>query len=293
MENSLLSKFAFWQKKHDRVNLGVYINAATVTFFQRDGDAIPFSLAIDGNNWSALFKALTDKIPAPHLQLVLSEDFYQLLVVDKPMVEPEELHQALVWSIKDMVSEPVELLHLDYFEAPESTTNKVTVVVVNRAWLQELVKAAAQHDVTIAGISIEEMAISNYGAEDKLAHMVLCHKPGSELLLTVVKQGQLYMQRRIRGFSQIDKVSSQDLQLGVADNLSLELQRSMDYFESQLRQAPVASIGLLMGGEHQLLAQLLAKNFDQGVEVIACDRVQDKLAQWALNELERQTEELV
>ncbi|MXR69296.1 MSHA biogenesis protein MshI [Shewanella sp. JBTF-M18] len=290
MENSLLSKFAFWQTKHDRVDLGVYLNAAAVTFFKRDSGT-SFSLPLSGDDWSGVFEALTDKIPAPHLQLVLSEDFYQLMVVDKPMVEPEEMHQALIWSIKDMVSESVESLHLDYFELPESTNNKVTVVAVNRAMLQALVKAADKHDVTIAGISIEEMAISNYGAEDKLAHMVLCHKPGSELLLTVVKQGQLYMQRRIRGFSQIDRVSSQDLKLNVADNLSLELQRSMDYFESQLRQAPVASIALLMGGECQMLAQLLSKNFDQAVEVIACDQVQDKLAQWALAELERQTEE--
>lgn len=95
MENSLLSKFAFWQTKHDRVDLGVYLNAAAVTFYNRDGDP-SFSLPLSGDDWSGVFQALTDKIPAPNLQLVLSEDFYQLLVVDKPMVQPEEMHQALI-----------------------------------------------------------------------------------------------------------------------------------------------------------------------------------------------------
>ena len=39
--------------------------------------------------------------------------------------------------------------------------------------------------------------------------------------------------------------------MGMVDNLSLEIQRSMDYFESQLRQAPIKSIYLIIDTLHQ------------------------------------------
>ncbi|QYJ86499.1 MSHA biogenesis protein MshI [Shewanella mesophila] len=282
MENNLLSKFAFWQKKHNRVDLGVYINTNGMTVYQED---LPLrQIPLTKQDWRGAFQNLVAQVPGAHLQIVLSADYYQLLVVDKPAVDDEEIGQALQWSIKDMVSKPIAELHLDYFESPQSNNNKLTVVVVDRQMMSDLALAAQQCDVAIAGISIEEMAISNLSENENLAKLVLSHEPNHELKLTVIKQGKLYMQRSVRGFNQIDVVSADDLRLGIADNLSLELQRSMDYFESQLRQAPVASIELLMDGAKEELARLLSANFDQQVNIIQCTGVADKFAELAFAE---------
>lgn len=63
---------------------------------------------------------------------------------------------------------------------------------------------------------------------------------------------------------------------GMADDLSLELQRSMDYFESQLHQAPVSSIELLINGQAEKLAELISVNFNQEVNAIIAESVEAK-----------------
>jgi MSHA biogenesis protein MshI len=283
MENNLLSKFAFWQKQHNRIDLGVYINTHELIVYQA-GISNLRHIPLTKQDWLTAFEILVVSTPWVNVQVVLSGDYYQLLVVDKPPVDDEEMAQALQWAIKDMVSKPVAELHLDYFESPQANSNKLTVVVVERQIISALAQAAQQCDVGISGISIEEMAISNLSVDDHLAKLVLSHEPNHELKLTVIKHGQLYMQRSVRGFNQIDTVTADDLHLGVADNLSLELQRSMDYFESQLRQAPVASIELLMGGAREELGRLLSANFDQQVNIVQCQRVADKFAELAFAE---------
>ena len=48
------------------------------------------------------------------------------------------------------------------------------------------------------------------------------------------------------------------MKIAVVDNLSLEIQRSMDYFESQLRQAPVKKIYVSLNTIHQAaLAEMI------------------------------------
>ena len=48
--------------------------------------------------------------------------------------------------------------------------------------------------------------------------------------------------------------------MGVGDTLSVEVQRSMDYFESQLRQAPVRKIYLSLDSPHQgTIAELMTQ----------------------------------
>jgi MSHA biogenesis protein MshI len=54
----------------------------------------------------------------------------------------------------------------------------------------------------------------------------------------------------------------------VIDNLSLEIQRSMDYFESQLRQAPVKKVYVYLDTVHQYaLAEMLTQIIFIPVEV--------------------------
>ncbi|MCE9679778.1 MSHA biogenesis protein MshI [Shewanella sp. AS1] len=285
-----MKRLAFWQKKHKRVDIGVYVTSERLTLSHADESAPLEQISFAGQDWYAALAILAQRLPGAHLQIVLNSAFYQLLVVDKPAVEAAEIPQALVWSIKDMVARPVNTLHFDYFEPPESTQNKLNLVVVEREFLSEMAQAAEKYGLVISTVSIEEMAISNLSVTESLAKLVLLHEPNQELKLIIVKQGQLFMQRTVRGFNQIDKVSGEDLRLGVADSLSLELQRSMDYFESQLRQAPVAEIALLMGGDTGVLAELLAAHFYQKVAIVPCASVGEQLAKLACLESKHQQE---
>ncbi|MGL4895871.1 MAG: MSHA biogenesis protein MshI [Shewanella sp.] len=304
MDNGLIGRLAFWRHKAASTDLGVYVCANKLWVYRpATASEAEHVQAFDwqGTQWQSAVAELARAFPGSRLQLVLGSERYQLCVTDKPNVAAQEWPQALIWSIKDMVSLPTAQIYLDYFESP-IPSNKLNVVVVDKGPLSELVQALHQQGLSVTGISIEELATSNLcrgdflsgalvGSElstsDSQARLVVTQHGGQELMLTVIKQGQLYMQRRVRGFSQLDKASVDELNYGLADNLSLEIQRSMDYFESQLRQAPVASIELLIDGAVKALAQLVSANFNQAVNVIDNSAVGATFARLAFSEFSR------
>jgi len=58
--------------------------------------------------------------------------------------------------------------------------------------------------------------------------------------------------------------------MGVIDALSLEIQRSTDYFERQLKQAPIKAIEILLPVEQEaFLARKLAENTNVEVKLFA------------------------
>ncbi|WP_394203827.1 MSHA biogenesis protein MshI [Shewanella waksmanii] len=292
MDKSLLNKLAFWKKAGQHVDVGLYLTETALHVYQASDEAHPeshYSFSYTKQPAEA-FAALQAALGPTRAQLVLNPSFYQLLLVDKPAVDSEEMNQALIWAVKDMVTTAVADIHVDYFEAPTQNSTKLTAVVAAKSQLSQLIQDANLHQLEIVGISIEELAASNLFVDDAQPKMVLCHLPEHELLLTVVRQGKLFMQRRVRGFSGLDKVTQQELGYGMADNLSLEIQRSMDFFESQLRQSPVASIELVMGGPAQALAQLLSANFNQTVNVVATTSTDQLFAQLAYSEFARANE---
>lgn len=292
MDKRLINRLAFWQNKSTPIDLGVYVCTDKLwVYAPATANLAPQWLTFELQNqqWQTAFAALAHTFPNARLQMVLASGSYQLLVADKPNVNAEELPHALMWSIKDMVTIPVAQIHLDYFESP-LPSNKITVVVVAKDYLINIVEAIHGQGLRVAGISIEELAMTNLFIDDNQARLIVSHHTGQELLLTVVKQGQLYMQRRVRGFMQLDKTDVDQLHYGLADNLSLEIQRSMDYFESQLRQAPVASIELLADGAVDALAKLVSANFNQAVNVIDKSAVGARMAGLAFSELSRGVE---
>ncbi|MGS0693709.1 MSHA biogenesis protein MshI [Shewanella sp. 0m-4] len=289
MEESLLDKIQFWRKPAPTLALGVYVCADKISVFQASTaqtDAKAMTFSFSHHDWQQAFSQLVSEFGVAKIQIVLAADFYQLFLVDKPNVPVEELNAALLWSVKDLAAQPVTDIHLDYFESSKQTTNKVNVVVTEKSLLSSLLLAAKNAGLLICGVSIEEMAMSNL-FDDNQARLVLSHREGQELLLTVVRAGEVFMQRRVRGFLQIDKISAEDLAYGVADNLSLEIQRSMDYFESQLREAPVSSIELVMDGQCEHLASLISSNFNQSVTPHKGASVDATFAELALAETMR------
>ncbi|AZG71828.1 biogenesis protein MshI [Shewanella livingstonensis] len=290
MDNGFLSKLAFWQTSQLTGEVGVFIAGNSLWACKpQQGQLAPVisEFLVQKNNWSQAFDALKSQFGRVRVQLVLSQQYYQLLQVEKPNVEPSEVTQALIWSVKDMVSEPVTNIYLDYFESSFISSTKVNVVVSSRQFLTQLASACDDNGLQVAGISIEELALSHVLAHDNMAHMLVAHLPQQELLLLVVKAGEVLMQRRVRGFNHLNKATLEELKQGLADNLSLEIQRSMDYFESQLRQAPVGSISILAEGDSSSLANLVGANFNQKVLAVAHSGVPSLLAQLALQELAR------
>ncbi|MFT4925786.1 MAG: MSHA biogenesis protein MshI [Phenylobacterium sp.] len=197
---------------------------------------------------------------------------YQLLQIDKPAIPDEELGGALGWSIKDLVTIPQEDLVADFFHVAAKIPmqgDKVNVVVTSRKVIMPLINLFNKNKVELKGIVPEEMLVQNVVGGGDTASLLLSQQTNEEVALQIVKKHQLYFARKLRGFNRIHDYTAQELIDGLTDSLSLEIQRSMDYFESQLKQAPIKHILLALPTEHQsLIAEQITQHFPITVEIM-------------------------
>lgn len=205
--------------------------------------------------------------------LVLPGNRYQLLQIDKPAVDESELAAVLAWSIKDLVNVPHEDLVADYFNLPSMQTmqgEKLNVVVTSTKTIKPFIDLFVELKVNLAGIVPEEMVIRNVVNTRDEASLLLSQQQDEEATLQIVKNDEIYFARKLRGFNRIHQYTAQELVDGLIDTLSLEVQRSMDYLVSQLKQDPVKSVLLALPSEHQtLIAEQIAGHFAVDVTTMA------------------------
>lgn len=236
---------------------------------------------LPAQNWAEhLRKYVSDQgLDNTSTHVVLGPSHYQMIQVERPAVKASEINQALLWNVKDLVSFD-EPLRVDYFELPAQSAgaNKVNVAVMTESFANELISGIEHAGLQITSIGIGELALCNVIGESEEAVLTLMQEAGQEVCLNIVKQGQVYFSRRLRGYENLSTFSASELQMGVGDNLSVEIQRSMDYFESQLRQAPVKKILLALDSPIlDELATLLQNLTFMPVEVLVPNI--DKLAE--------------
>jgi MSHA biogenesis protein MshI len=214
---------------------------------------------------SAAIKAVAAKLPPDcRCTLVIPPERYMVLQIDKPAVPDDEISLALPWTIKDLVTLPDDDMVVDYLDLPlqnQLQGIKVNVVVSSKSWLADIVALFFQKKLQLICIQTEEWLARNLLPAKNQALMLVSHQPGQDLVVQILQQGNLCFSRRLRGFNRLDQYSLDELQQGVFDNLLLELQRSIDYFEGQLKQAPVKEIVLLLASPNQAgVVQLFAQN---------------------------------
>lgn len=133
-----------------------------------------------------------------------------------------------------------------------------------------MVATISDENLTIASITTEEFAFASLLPIQQDAVLLVCQQPNEEINLLIVKNGQLFFSRRLRGFAQIATKTEDELSMGVTDALSLEIQRSTDYFERQLKQAPIKAIEILLPVEQEaFLARKLSENTNVEVKLFA------------------------
>jgi MSHA biogenesis protein MshI len=195
--------------------------------------------------------------------LVLNEAQSQIVQIDKPSLPDAEMNSALKWQIKDLVSISPNNMVLDYYDAPilAGGKEKINVVCASLDELKKLVEATEQGAVKVNAITTQEFAFANLLAPKSDANLLVCQQPNEEIVLLIVKQNKIFFQRRLRGFSQIANKSAEELSFSVIDDIGLEIQRSTDYFERQLKQAPIKEIKVLLPIKlENLFIEKLAEN---------------------------------
>jgi len=207
------------------------------------------------------------------LNLVLAPEQYQVFQTERPAVEDSELAEAVRWKLGDLLEYPVEEAIIDTFDFPEDASrgrgSLINAVCARKSLLQEQVERVQEAGFRLMRIDVAELAMRNLMAPldpdaRGVALMLLREHNG---LLVFCRGETLYMARRIEvGLSSLRDASSQEQ---TVQSLALELQRSMDYYESQLRQVPPRTIHIAGQPAALPLAGMLSTNVT--AEVIDLD----------------------
>lgn len=230
------------------------------------------SIAIRENNYSDALNALSlEHGVKGQTYLVLSSSLSQIVQIDKPNIPDEELLPALKWQIKDLVSVAPENMLIDYYDGMKlGGVEKIHVVCTSLPDIKELTAPLLQEPFTLRSITTEEFAFTALVPEKNEASLIVCQQPGEEIVLIIVKEGKLSFHRRLRGFAHLAEKTESELTAGLVDNLSLEIQRSTDYFERQMKQAPIKSIEVLTPMANEaFLARKLSENTNVPVSLFA------------------------
>ncbi|WP_206485153.1 hypothetical protein [Thalassotalea sp. G2M2-11] len=227
-------------------------------------------LVVDGQ-YHQVIEKLSQKIANnSQCNLVLCASQNHIVQIDKPQVPEAEVNSAVKWQIKDLVSIAPEDMIVDYFDGPKLAggLEKINVVCADKNMLSQYITPLIEQGLSVDTITIEEFAFASLLPPQNEAKLLVCKQPGEGVLLLIVKNGDLYFHRRIRGLEQVELKSQEELDLSVIDSLSLEIQRSTDYFERQLKQAPIRSIEVLLPMEHEaFVARRLSENTDVTVNI--------------------------
>lgn len=180
--------------------------------------------------------------------LVLAHGDYQLLLVEAPDVPDADLRDAIRWRIKDLVSMPLENAVVDVFQLPadgvRGSKRMVYVVVAELNRIKSLIDMVRESELELEAIDIGEMALRNLsllqdeGGADARGVGFARITEGSGTV-SLYRGGNLYLSRQF----QINYRGGLLDELPL-DNLILEFQRSLDYYERQMGQAPPGVIYL-------------------------------------------------
>ena len=198
------------------------------------------------------------------LNLVLPPEQYQVFQTERPAVEESELASAVRWKLGDLLDYPVEEAIIDTFEFPEDASrgrgSLINAVCARKSLLQAQVDRVMEAGFRLRRIDVAELAMRNLmvplDPEARGVALLLLREHNG--LLVFCRGETLYMARRIEvGLSSLRDASSQE---HTVQSLALELQRSMDYYESQLRQVPPRTIFIAGQPAALPLAGMLSTN---------------------------------
>lgn len=188
---------------------------------------------------------------------IMPREDYQLMQVEAPDVPPAELRAAVRWRIKELIDFHVDDAVIDVFEIPGQRRGQARMMFAVAAHMNKvrerielLESAGARLDI----IDLEELALRNLatGLSEDGRGVVLLRFNEDHGLITICQGGSLFLTRRIDAgamglFSAAQQADPEHGDFGtelpmLLDGVALEIQRSLDYYDSHFSQPPVGSL---------------------------------------------------
>lgn len=178
---------------------------------------------------------------------------YNLLLVEAPDVQPEELRSAIRWRVKDLIDFHIDDAVVDVFEVPAHKAagkNKMMYAVVARSdRVKQLIDQLNNAGLHLNIIDIPELALRNISSmlPEDVGGVALIYVGQDQGLITITRQSTLYLSRMIKTGSaalpeSVLSVMDDESCQRWLDSIIIEVQRSMDYYESHFSQPQVSSL---------------------------------------------------
>jgi MSHA biogenesis protein MshI len=266
--------------------VGVYPRGACVVRVERDGGHTPSVTAFDFRPWddsddqSKLLARLAaaHKLDRARCTTLLDVSDYSLLLTEAPDVPIEELRSAIRWRVKDLIDFHINDASLDVFDLPgEKTTGRTRpmyAVAARSSAIQRRVDLLTGAGMNLDVIDIPELAQRNLAAllPEDTQGVVLLSFTAATGLLTITRQGELYLSRSMDiGHDAFAQSSDLAVQF---DHIVLEIQRSLDYYDSHFRQAPISHVVLApLAREAPGLVEHLRANLNVEISMMQLSRL--------------------
>lgn len=216
--------------------------------------------------------------------VVLHPSQYQLLLLDAPPdLNVEELREAMKWRVKDLISFDIETCFIDAFRLPDDAyrgrMHMVYTSVCQKDVIQELTKRIAKVGLNIWRIDISELALKNIttSTEENLNSAGLLWLHADTSYINLCQNDHLYLTRKFDSGVNTQQASNQTAMLNDhISSLILEIQRSLDYYESQLGKGSVSKIyttPIPVAEREREVLELLNQRFDVPFEQINLDDI--------------------
>ena len=186
--------------------------------------------------------------------LVLGLDEYQLFVLDKPFVRPEELDASLRWSLRSLVEFSVDQAVLSWMPIPfqetaENRTEKVYVAIAQKDLVNAKSEMFSAKLVGLQAVDVRETSRRNLSAliESSSGEPGVCMVVPEPLgvHLTVTHGGELYLDRFIREkMFDPQARNDQEAQDRQFDRVALEIERTFDFLKRKLSHVEVRQVAI-------------------------------------------------
>ncbi|NNF15770.1 MAG: hypothetical protein HKN70_03430 [Gammaproteobacteria bacterium] len=280
----------FRRKSTTKLRAGIAVDdeTAVLALVERDGAVSRLhNFAVStgsGRSWSALTDEVVDKVELRRVPVtaVVNESVYQLVLVECPQVPKDEIAAAVRWRIKDLVGFSADDAVIDTIEIPalanQSGGPMLYAVAAEPGSVKKLVDAISDQGLRLDSIDIPELCLRNIATclPQEPRGVGLLHLEEEHGTLIISRAGTLYLIRRIDvGLRAVRSLCAGELTTGdTASEIALEVQRSLDYFESHYDQRPITDI-VLGPGTPPAFAGLLHAQLGVPVEALDLNDVVD------------------
>lgn len=265
----------FWQKRlatDDTGQIGISLSKQSLAFAYVKADSTQIKLTHLGfvkGDREVQQTYLRDCVSSLNLQgtqaiAVLSDKDYQVFLVEQPAVPDSEKANAIRWLIAEYIDFPIELALVDYIELPQRSADSVKmlyVVVTHKKKVDEMVSFIQDAGLKVKTIDICQSALRQIALhlENAEEGQALLHLEEDKSYLIIFKNKTLYMMRDLDlGLKMLSPLcdEKQHEALCSYQDLSVEIQRSLDYCASKLQNANVSR--LVITPLHKKRPQLLS-----------------------------------